>query len=155
MNTEKISLEKKVGIIFGIFALIILGGGYFYSFLTHQVAGASYKEFERLRFEKDDNIKVKCLDPKLEFLANETKYLQKYNLLFSPRSKYDILENNTNEANSNQVKDATNLKIEEDLVIQSCLEAKQENNDVKRIDSWDYFKANWRSMTFNGYFNGK
>lgn len=142
------NLEQKGIAAFATGVVIILGGGYMAKIMMDDVPRASNREFMRMVADQNEITKVKCLDPMTEFRAAETKYLQTYGLLFQPTSKYDILSIN-DPKESQQYNEASELKMVEDLALQSCADAKAEIVEIKPAGRWDYFKAHWKEMIFN------
>ena len=133
-----------VAIAVGAFLMSTVG---FMDFYLTKVQGAAEIENRRIQMEKNDIVKVKCIDPTTEFRTKETAYLKDYNLLFYPDKKYDILSEKDGKE-SQQFNDASMLKIEEDLASTGCEEAKQEVNSLKDTNRWIYFKAHYKSMLF-------
>lgn len=139
--------EKQVIAIAAITGAILISTVAFMDFYMTKVQGEANKENMRILVEKADIAKVKCIDPTIEFRSKETAYLKEYNLLFNPQSKYDILSVK-DPKESQQYNDASMLKIEEDLVITGCEEARQEVNALVDTDRWTYFKAHYKTMLF-------
>ncbi|VTU34452.1 hypothetical protein [Variovorax sp. RA8] len=126
---------------------VLIGSLTFYDFYMTKVQGAAIMENRRISLEKDDIIKVKCIEPKAEFAAKETAYLKDYGLLFNPTSKYDVLDIKDGKE-SQQYNDASMLKMDDELATQGCEEAKQEVAAMKDTDRWTYFQSNWKRMMF-------
>lgn len=140
--------EKKViglGIIAGILMIGSLGFGHFY---ITKVGGAALNENRRIQIELADSSQVKCMEPTIDFRKNETAYLQKYNLLFHPTNKYDILSTEVSPATAEQFAEATQLKIAEAIAKDGCNEAQADAKAVVETDKWTYFKAHWKTMIF-------
>jgi hypothetical protein len=143
MNKEII---KPVAVA-AFIATILLGTFTFMEFYTTKVQGAAIMENRRISMEKDDIIKVKCIEPKAEFAVKETAYLKDYGLLFNPTAKYDVLDIKDGKE-SQQYNDASMLKMDDELATQGCEEAKQEVASMKDTDRWTYFQSNWKRMMF-------
>ena len=142
------TFEQKGIAAFFAGAILILSGGYTARILMDDVPRAAKREYQRMIADQEEVSRVKCTEPMAEFSIAETKYLQNYGLLFHPTEKYDILSS-TDEKNAKQVADANELKLTEELVRQSCADAKAENVEIKSAENWDYFKAHWKEMMFN------
>lgn len=143
------NFEQK-GILFGVIAaFVIVTGGYTAKILIDDVPRASNREFMRAKADQNEIRKVKCNEPMSEFRIAETNYLSTYGLLFSPASKYDILSADSNDNNKQQKADATELKLNEELAVQSCVDANAETEEIKQAGNWDYFKAHYKEMLFN------
>ena len=142
------NLEQK-GIVAAVVAtIVIFAGGYTAKILMEDVPRAANREYLRMVTDQEQITRVKCLEPMADFRIAETKYLQSHGLLFHPESKYDILSV-TDPKESQQYNEASELKMVEDLAIQSCVDAKSENSEIKQSDNWPYFKAHWKEMMFN------
>ena len=143
MNMEQSGI---LAVVLG--SVIILGGVYTAKIIMVDVPSASQGEYRRMVNDQTEVTKVKCTEPRAEFRFAETEYLKNYNLLHNSESKYDILSS-TEATNLKQVEDANQLKIIEDISIQSCIEAKAENIQITPAGNWNYFKANWKVIMFN------
>lgn len=142
------NMEQK-GILAAVLgSVIIIGGGYTAKIIMDDVPRAAQGEYRRMSNDQNEITKVKCIEPMAEFRIAESIYLKNNNLLFDTSSKYDILTRKDNK-NLIQLEEATQLKLIEDLAVQSCNDAKAENIQISPAGNWDYFKANWKVMMFN------
>lgn len=142
------SFEKKVFAVFILLMGLVLTGSYIAHLLLIVSPRAATLEYRRMVADQEEVIRVKCTDPRKEFAEAEIKYLAKYKLFSDPASKYDILSSR-NDVDSRQIAEASDLKIIEDLSIQSCKDAQAEVDEIIISDSTDYFMAHWKELMFN------
>lgn len=142
-HTDKLILVSFAVLLIAI--VIVLKIVFFYLI---DVKRATEKEYERAVAEQQDIMTVKCTDPRIEYDAKLDRYISTYNYAFKQNRVFDVLDEAPTPYNAQQQAAANELKIDQELYLQACDEAKAEATTVKRAEQWDYFVAHWQEMMF-------
>lgn len=142
-RTNKLILISFISLI--VLVGIVLEIVFFYLI---DVSRATNREFDRAVAEQQDIMNVKCMEPRNEYAVNLDKYIDAYKFAFNANRVFDVLDEAPTPWNAQQQAAANELKIQKELYIQACDEAKAEATTVQRADQWDYFLAHWQEMMF-------